>query len=255
MRYTTIITLLFSIIFTFSCETKREKKEEVKIPKSQTDSVETDSPEISFYFYEEKNDYPDAILEMFSPLGNQVFKPGKVPFEFNIKNYPFGDGLNNFQLKLILNSSDPVGYNMPIFQRELNEGTYRAIAYLVDEEGLALKEFGNYVDRDFRVGDTRPFPFSSEPYIAINLPNDGQTYNLGDEVTIDFLLLGGDLKQDKLKVIISIDGFQYDVNEVTPVRISDLPKGEHAISVKLVKKDGQELDGPFSSVRKRVMIQ
>ncbi|MCH7410638.1 hypothetical protein MM239_14615 [Belliella sp. DSM 111904] len=255
MRYTTIITLLFSLMITFSCDIKREKKEEVKIPKSQSVSSENDSPEVSFYFYEEKNDYPDAILEMFSPLGNQVFKPGKVPFEFNIKNYPFGDGLNDFQLKLILNSSDPIGYNMPIFQRELNEGTYRAIAYLVDEEGLALKEFGNFVDRDFRVGDTRPFPFSAEPYIAVNIPKDGQTYNTGEEVTIDFLLMGGDLKQDKLKVIISIDDFQYDVNEVTPVRISDLPKGEHAINVKLVKQDGQELDGPFSSIRKRVVIQ
>ncbi len=248
--------LVILIIFIFSaCESKREKKKEVKVPISNIDSLATEAAEISFYFYEEKNDYPDAILEMFSPLGNQVFKPGKVPFEFNIKNYPFADGLTGFQLKLILNSSDPIGYNMPIFQRDLKEGTYRAVAYLVDEEGLALKEFGNYVDRDFRVGDTRPFPFSAEPYLAVNIPYDQQAYRSDEEITIDFLLLGGDLNRDKLTVVISIDDINYEIKEVTPVRISNLPKGEHQITIKLIHDDGKELDGPFSMVKKRVVIK
>ncbi|MFN3802217.1 hypothetical protein [Belliella pelovolcani] len=254
MKHTYFCALVFFSLSLIACESKREKKAEMKTPISMSDSVSTETAEVSFYFYEEKNDYPDAILEMFSPLGNQVFKPGKVPFEFNIKNYPFADGLSGFQLKLILNASDPVGYNMPIFQRELKEGTYRAVAFLVDEEGLALKEFGNYVDRDFRVGDTRPFPFSSEPYLAVNLPYDKQEFNAEDEVTIDFLLLGGDLKLDQLKVIIAIDDAKYEVNEVTPVRISNLPKGEHLISVKLVQNNGKELDGPFSSVNKRIFV-
>ncbi|MFD2034917.1 hypothetical protein ACFSKL_08955 [Belliella marina] len=247
------LTLLVCTIF--SCETRREKKEEAKHKLSTADTLTTTPSEISFYFYEEKNDYPDAILEMFSPLGNQVFKPGKVPFEFNVKNYPYGEGLSGFQLKLILNSSDPIGYNMPIFQKELKEGTYRSIAYLVDQEGLMLKEFGNYVDRDFRVGDTSPFPYSEEPYIAVNLPTDKQTYTSEEEVTIDFLVLGGDLKKDNLKVIISIDDINYEVGQVTPVRIANLPKGEHFLSIRLVHKDGKELEGPFSTVRKSVVIQ
>ncbi|MCH7413327.1 hypothetical protein MM213_07525 [Belliella sp. R4-6] len=255
MKHIFFYALAFLICTIFSCESRREKKEEVKHKMQTSDSLEILSPEISFYFYEEKNDYPDAILEMFSPLGNQVFKPGKIPFEFNVKNYPYGEGLSGFQLKLILNSSDPVGYNMPIFQKELNEGTYRSIAYLVDGEGLMLKEFGNYVDRDFRVGDTRPFPYSAEPYIAVNLPADKQSYTSEQEVTIDFLVLGGDLKKDKLKVIIAVDEINYEVEQVTPVRIANLPKGEHLLTIKLVHKDGKELDGPFSTIRKSVIIQ
>lgn len=248
---------IFGIFFLLliSCESRREKKEEVKIPLTSSDSLSASLPEISFYFYEEKNDYPDAIIEMFSPLGNQVFKPGKVPFEFNVKNFPYGEGLSGFQLKLILNSGDPVGYNMPIFQKELKEGTYRAVAYLVDQEGLMLKEFGNYVDRDFRVGDTRPFPYSAEPYIAVNLPVEGQEFSAEEELTIDFLVLGGELKIDQLKVEISIDDMKYEIEQVTPVRIANLPKGEHNIVIKLMDKNGKELDGPFSTVRKKVIVK
>jgi hypothetical protein len=192
---------------------------------------------------------------MYSPLGNQKFKIGKIPFEFNIKNYPFDEGLNGFWLKMILNGGDPVGYNSPIFQKELKQGTYRAVAYLVDEEGLALKEFGNYVDRDFMVGETRAFPYQAEPYLVMNLPANEQRYGLGEEVTVDFLVLGGDLRQDKLKVVLELNGISYEMEKVSPVRIADLPLGEYNLRLRLVKKDGKELDGPFSSIKKIIIIE
>ena len=243
------------LFFLISCDSSREKKEEKIIVQESNMEEESLKKEISFYYYDEKNDYPDAIIEMFSPLGNQVFRPGKIPFEFNLKNFPYNEGLTGNQLKLILNSGDPVGYNMPIFNRELKEGTYRAVAYLVDKEGLALKEFGNYIDRDFMVGDTRPFPYSAEPYIVLNLPLNGQTYADSEEITIDFLLLGGDMKLDKLKVRINIGEFEYDIDEVRPVRIANLPKGTYNVSVQLLKKDNKPLDGPFSESSKTIVVQ
>ncbi|RZS95852.1 hypothetical protein [Cecembia calidifontis] len=245
-------SLLISLI---SCNTSREKQGELTVQTDSLEQAQGEGPAISFYFYEEKNDYPDAIIEMYTPLGNQKFRPGKVPFEFNIKNYPFASGMGGFQLMMILNGGDPVGYNAPIFQRELKEGTYRAVAYLVDAEGLALKEFGNYVDRDFMVGETRAFPYQAEPYIAVNLPRNGQVFPEGQEATVDFLVLGGDLKLDKLKVRIQLDAAEYELDQMTPVRIANLPKGEYALTVSLLKKDGKELDGPFSSVQKTIIIQ
>ncbi|EOZ96573.1 hypothetical protein A33Q_2343 [Indibacter alkaliphilus LW1] len=256
MRKQLLPIILIAVSFLFACESSREKKEEMVIlNEPETDSIAVERPEISFYFYEEKNDYPDAVIEMYSPLGNQKFRPGKIPFEFNIKNYPFESGMAGFQLKMILNSGDPVGYNSPIFQRELNEGTYRAVGYLVDEEGLALKEFGNFVDRDFMVGETRPFPYQAEPYLALNIPSNNTKFKEGEEVTIDFLLVGGDINLDRLKVQISLNEFQYEIQEVTPVRVANLPKGEYQLTLNLVRRDGKELDGPFSSIRKTLFIE
>jgi hypothetical protein len=243
------------LFFAFACESKREKKEEKIMIPEVADEEDVSKLPTSFYYYDEKAAFPEAVIEMFSPLGNQVFRPGKVPFEFNLKNYPYNEGLSGGQLKLILNSSDPVGYNMPVFSRELKEGTYRAVAYLVDEEGLALKEFGNYIDRDFRVGDTRPFPYSAEPYLVLNMPTHRQTYSEGEEVTIDFLLLGGDLLLDNLKVKITANEYVYEIEEIRPVRIANLPKGEYRLTVQLMKKDGKALDGPFSTANKLIVVQ
>ncbi|MGY6521808.1 MAG: hypothetical protein ACXIUD_08780 [Mongoliitalea sp.] len=247
--------VVFSIVFAcFSCESYREKQAE-KVILQENVADEAEAPEISFYFYQETNEYPDAILEMYTPLGNQVFRPGKVPFEFNIKNFPFDAGLGGFQLKMILNSGDPVGYNSPIFQRDLKEGTYRAVAYLVDADGLALKSFGNYVDRDFRVGDTRPFPYQAEPYIVLNKPSNNQELNEGEELIIDFLLLGGEMDLDQLKVDIHLNDLHYEVEQVIPVRVANLPKGDYQLTVSLLKKSGKELDGPFSSAKKSIIVR
>lgn len=255
MKNSSLLIFLFSFLIAWSCDSPKEKRDEMVILSETVDSLQTQITEISFFIYEEKNDFPDAIIEMYSPLGNQGFRPGKVPFEFNIKNYPFDAGLSGFQLNMILNSSDPVGYNSPIFQRDLNEGTYRAVAYLVDAEGLALKEFGNYVDRDFMVGDTRPFPYQAEPYIVLNMPLNNQKYTHLEEVTVDFLVVGGDMELDRLKVDIQLNEFHYELQQVTPVRIANLPKGDYMLSVKLMKRDGEELDGPFSSVTKALKIE
>ncbi|MFD2200123.1 hypothetical protein [Shivajiella indica] len=255
MKNSCLLIFLFSFFLVWSCDSPREKRDEMVILTQSEDSLQNQKPEISFFIYEEKNDYPDAIIEMYSPLGNQIFRPGKVPFEFNIKNYPFDAGLSGFQLNMILNSGDPVGYNSPIFQRDLNEGTYRAVAYLVDAEGLALKEFGNFVDRDFMVGDTRPFPYQAEPYIVLNMPLNNQKFKEQEEVTIDFLVVGGDIDLDKLKVDIQLNEFHYELRQVTPVRVTNLPKGDYLLTVKLMRRDGKELDGPFSSVKKGITIE
>lgn len=246
---------LLIILLAISCESKRERKKESIIHQETLDSAKTIQTKISFFHYEEKNDFPDAIIEMYTPLINQSFRPGKVPFEFNIKNYPFAEGLSGFQLNLILNSGDPIGYNMPIFQHELKVGTYRALAYLVDPEGLALKEFGNYIDRDFMVGDTRPFPYFAEPSIFLNLPRNQQRYSADQEVIIDFLVVGGDINADGLKVQITVNEFSYEIEEMTPVRVANLPKGEYRLYVNLLRKDGKELDGPFSKVSKTIIIE
>jgi hypothetical protein len=199
--------------------------------------------------------YPDAILEMYSPLGNENFKEGTVPFEFNIKNYPFHDEPKGFLLRLIINGDNSVSYHVPIFKKELNTGTYRAVAFLIDPQGIALKEFGNYVDRDFSVGDSQPFPESDEPYLVINLPDNNQVFATGEDVIIDFLLIGGDLKEDRLKFIVSVNGQEHEKKDLAPLKIGNLEPGEHLVDVKLVRENGEELAGIFSSGKRTITVK
>ncbi|OYX23749.1 MAG: hypothetical protein B7Z16_01920 [Algoriphagus sp. 32-45-6] len=251
------VILLFFGWFLGSCsEPKTKINESVQDHPIDSAMVESTQAKVTFFQYEDSSSHPDAILELFTPLGNQSFRPGKVPFEFNIKNFDLNEGGSDHpQLFLILNGGDPVGFFSPIFQRELAQGTYRAVAFLVDEEGLALKNFGNYVDRDFLVGDSRPFPYSAEPYLAINLPRNQQIVTFGEDVILDFLVLGGDMDLDDLKVKVELNSYSYEVEKMLPIRISNLPKGDYQLTIRLLRKNNQELEGPFSSVSKAFYVR
>ena len=256
MKKILFFPILFGVLLS-SCSEDKKKINESVVDNSADSLIGKEGlPKVTFYQYEDSSSYPDAILELYTPLGNQVFRPGKVPFEFNVKNFPFEEGVSeNPRLFLILNGGDPVGFFSPIFQRELTVGTYRVVAFLVDEEGLSLKNFGNYVDRDFLVGDSRPFPYSAEPFLALNFPRNAQILPLGEELVIDFLVLGGDMKLDDLKVQIHVNDFAYEIDRMQPIRVSNLPKGDYQVRVKLVRKDGKELEGPFSTITKTVYVR
>jgi hypothetical protein len=245
------------ILFIWACsEEKKKINEEVMEISQDSLSLNLSQQKVTFYQYEDSSDYPDAILELYTPLGNQVFRPGKVPFEFNIKNFPFEEqSAERFLLFNILNGGDPAGFRTPIFQRQLEEGSYRVVAYLVDEEGLALKNFGNYVDRDFQVGDSRPFPYSAEPYLAVNLPRNNQIVDAEHELIIDFLVVGGDMKLDGLKVRIEVGEFSYEIDHMAPVRVANLLPGTYQVQISLLRNDGKELEGPFSSVTKTIIVR
>ncbi|MDX5466080.1 MAG: hypothetical protein LPJ99_04355 [Cyclobacteriaceae bacterium] len=213
-------------------------------------------PQVAFYQLEDSSKYPDAILELYTPLGNQIFRPGKVPFEFNIKNFPLEtSNPGTPHLFTIINGGDPVGQLSPIFQKELTQGTYRIVGYLVDAEGLTLKNFGNYVDRDFMVGDSRAFPYSAEPFLAVNFPRNGNVLAVGEDLIVDFLVLGGDMELDELKVKILVNDFSYEIDHMAPVRVENLPPGAYQVKIQLLRKDGKELEGPFSLVSKSVIVR
>ena len=213
-------------------------------------------PKVAFYQLEDSSQFPDAILELYTPLGNQIFRPGKVPFEFNIKNFVLEtSNPGTPHLFTIINGGDPVGQLSPIFQKELTQGTYRIVGYLVDEEGLALKNFGNYVDRDFMVGDSRAFPYSAEPFLAVNLPRNGNVLTVGEDLIVDFLVLGGDMELDQLKVKILVNDFSYEIDHMAPVRVENLPPGAYQVKIQLLRKDGKELEGPFSLVSKSIIVR
>jgi len=74
-------------------------------------------------------------------------------------------------------------------------------------------------------------------------------------VIIDFLVVGGDMKLDGLKVSVAINDLSYEVKEMSPIRVENLPKGDYQVKVRLKRTDGQELEGPFSTVSKSIIVR
>lgn len=195
---------------------------------------------------------PDANIELYRPLGNEQFEPGKVPFEFNIKNYQFG---KENPMMMVINDGNPVSYSQAIFSKEFNTGTYRLVAYLTDGKGLALKEYGNYVDRDFLVGHSRPIPAGDEPYLMVNLPRDSEDMSKNEPLILDFLVIGGEMETDQLEIMVEIGEFRHVTNKMEPLAIDGLTEGDHVLYVHLLRKDGKSLENIFSSVRRQVIVR
>lgn len=240
--------LIFATVCLIACTPKPSQEETL----SENMEEET-TPEVPITVTVMPSEaFPDAMIELYRPLGNETFSAGRVPFEFNIKNYPFGQ---QRPLMIAINGGDPQAYPQAVFSKEFNAGTYRAVAFLTDENGMALREFGNFVDRDFLVGQSRPFPAGDEPYLMVNYPRQNQEYAVGDSVIVDFLVVGGDLKLDGLSVEVKVGDLVYKASSTDAIQLQNLPVGEHVVRIDLVKNNGKELSGIFASASRRIVVK
>tara|TARA_R110002049_G_scaffold69430_1_gene179894 strand:+ start:3204 stop:3971 length:768 start_codon:yes stop_codon:yes gene_type:complete len=247
-------TIALLLVFMYACDSTNKKSEALVDQQNEAPNELKESivEKIQFEKLVTATN-PDAMLDIYNPIGNEDFKEGKVAFSFNIRNH--GLGREN-PLMLSLNGASPKPYTLPNFQMDLNKGTYRAVAFLVNEEGLALKEYGNFSQRDFTVGGSRPFPEDEEPYVILHLPIEQQSYAADEQVVVDFLYLGGAPDSDGVKVLIEIDGQQFITEEIVPVKLSKIEKGTHSLKVSLIKAgNGEELSGVFSSQTRNILIE
>ncbi|GAB3658650.1 hypothetical protein GCM10028791_31720 [Echinicola sediminis] len=245
-----IVLILFAFV---SCNSKNDKAADNG---SIQEEMNEETPrQVKFRYEMESAAYPDAMLELYSPLEDQTFEEGKVAFEFNVKNYPFDQGNSGSSLKMIINGNDPVDCERPAFNKEFQTGAYKVLAYLVDKKGIALKAYGNYVDRGFAVGNSSPFPETAAPIIGINMPHNGQEYAEDETITIDFIMVGGDLEEDKLKVKVTVGQEEYLIERLGLIKMTGLSAGEHEVTVALVDNEGKELPGIFTKSIKRIKVK
>jgi len=244
----------FGLVLMVSCDSSTNKTESSTVQQNEGQlSAEEPSAESPIFekFQPEMN--PDAMLDIYNPFGNEDFEIGKVAFSFNIRNH--GLGQKN-PLMLSLNGGTSKPYTQPNFQLELNKGTYRAVAYLLNEEGFALKEYGNYSARDFTVGGSKPFPEEDAPYLILHLPNEAQVYPSNEPVIVDFLYLGGGPESDGVEVHVEVGDAVFTLKEIASVKIENLSKGAYRLRVSLRDANtGKELDGIFSSYTRNIEIQ
>ncbi|MBM3425466.1 MAG: hypothetical protein FJX97_00600, partial [Bacteroidetes bacterium] len=74
-----LILLLFLSLWVTSCSSDpKETKESAQVEASDSTPVEEALGPIAFTPEDSLSFFPDAILELNTPLGNQVFKPGEV---------------------------------------------------------------------------------------------------------------------------------------------------------------------------------
>lgn len=196
---------------------------------------------------------PDAMIDIYSPAGDEDFDSGKVPFSVNIRNYPLG---KERPFMLSLNGAAPKTHAIPSFQLELEKGAYRAVTFLLDEQGFALKEYGNFSVRQFTVGGAEPTGGGLQPSLLLHLPQEQQQYTEGQPILIDFIYLGGDPALDGVAIQVELGNYKHKTQKMTPLFLSEVPKGDYDLSIRLLSMEsGQAIPGTFTSMTRSIRVE
>lgn len=246
-----LLAALCCLLLIVSCDSSETKNESV------TSSEMPDSRQLeeSDWKLEEipSSGMPDALLDMYTPAGNENFDAGKVSFSFNIRNYPLG---KDRPLMVAVNGRTAIAQGSPSFGLQLEKGAYQVVAFLLDERGLALKEYGNYSERYFTVAGAEPFSESPHPALYLHLPAEEQQFDWGEPVPVDFLYLGGDPVLDGISIQVEIGTFRYRTQKVGAVAISGLPRGTFDLQVRLLASDsGTTIPGRFTTVSRKIRVE
>ncbi len=269
-------------LFLTSCNSQDEKlKEGEKVDTIAVDNTPSDkeavaedttgllkSGEITLRPLVQSPDFPDAILELNKPEENGKLKPGKVEFNYEIKNYELKGQTSGFchdkcanskdgqHIHLIFNNEPYLAKYEPKFEEELKEGHYVALSFLSRSYHESLKHRQAYDLRQFTVGKaanknidlTQPMLFYSRPkgeYVGSDTKN----------ILLDFYIVNTDLAENGNKVRATINGNEFTINQWKPYLIEGLPMGETKIKLELLDKENKPVKAPFNPVERTITLK
>ncbi len=262
MKSTNNAIILSSLFFlVISCgPTKQESSKE----DAQVEEVKP----ISLVKVPASPEYADATLGM----ANMDVKKGdstySASFNFEVANYELGvqtadaatRGIANSgkgqHIHFIVDNGPYSAHYTPAFTKEMNEGYYTVLAFLSRSYHESVKNGQAFWVDVVKVGEPTEGPdvdLSSE-HMFYSRPKG--TYS-GDDIQnlmLDFFLLNTAISPEGNKIIATINGTQFTIDEWVPYYIQGLEPGEVTVKLELVDKDGQVIPGPFNTVERTVKL-
>jgi len=213
-------------------------------------------------------DFPDAILQLNTPEENGKFEPGKVKFNYEIKNYELKGQTSGFchdqcanskdgqHIHLIFNNEPYLAKYEPEFEEELKDGHYVTLSFLSRSYHESLKQREAYDLRQFVVGKaedknidlTQPMLFYSRPkgeYVGKDTKN----------VLLDFYLVNTSLSENGNKVRATINGNEFIITDWKAYLIEGLPMGETTIKLELLDSENKLMNVPFNPVERTITLK
>lgn len=269
-------------LFLNSCDSKNEKSKEAE----NVDTLATDNTSVAKEAVSEDTvgvlksgdltlrplvqspDFPDAILELNKPEENGKLKPGKVEFNYEIKNYELKGQTSGFchdqcsnskdgqHIHLILNNEPYIAKYEPKFEEELKEGHYVALSFLSRSYHESLKHSQAYDLRQFVVGKAPNKNIDlTQPMLFYSRPKGEYVGNDTKNILLDFYLVNTELSENGNKVKATINGNEFTITQWKPYLIEGLPMGETKIKLELLDKDNKPVKAPFNPVERKITLK
>lgn len=270
--YLIITALLFGML---SCnneesyDTKDERTTAKEIEESDFMSDE-DEDKITLTKIESFETFPDAKLRLTQPTSESL-EEGENEFEFNVENYALEEqtsdalemGLANSakgqHVHFIINNGPYGAKYDKAFTKDLPVGDHVMLAFLSRSYHMAVKNEHSYVLKKFRVGkptnDQKMAVDFNAPHLFYSRPKGTYKGKDTEKVLLDFFLINNDLSKDGNKVVATINGKEFILDDWAPYAIKGLPMGENTIALQLVDAEGNYIRGPFNKVERTITLE
>ncbi len=210
--------------------------------------------------------YEDAVLTLKEPFHEKV-PADSVYFDFVVSSYDLGvqtedatsRGIANSgkgqHIHLIVNNGPYSAHYDPTFKKAMEPGNYTILAFLSRSYHESVKNTNAFITTQLTVGNVpREDVDFSQKHLFYSRPKG--TYKGDDtkKLMLDFYLLNTELASDGNKVKATINGKEFLIDEWAPFYIENAPLGELTVSLELIDKDGNYIEGPFNKVTRKVTL-
>ena len=210
---------------------------------------------ISLTKLEGSTNYNEAKLTL-----NSFNENDNNEFDFEVENYELGiQTENEFKFKLansakgqhihfIVNNGPYSAHYSKNFQKKLKDGNNIILAFLSRSHHESVKNPNAYVFT--QIGEGEKIDMEKE-YLFYSRPKGSYTGKDTERLLLDFYLVNTSISAEGNKVRVTIQDYEFLIDEWAPYIIEGLPKGEISIKLELLNSFGELIENPFNpSVRK-----
>ena len=208
-------------------------------------------------------EFPSAKLAINSPADGAVLLEGNVPFSFAVTGdkYKLSEQTGDANTKncansakgqhihLILNNEPYSAHYEAEFNKELQPGSYTALAFLSRSYHESLKHEDAYTLTQFAIGDTQVDSIDLKAeHLFYSRPKGSYEGEDINNVMLDFYLVNTSISEGGNYVAVTIDNSaEFKITKWVPYFMEGLSVGEHTIKIQLMDKDGSYIEGPFNT--------
>ena len=263
------LSLAFSSLLWLSCNQAPQPKEKMPEVPQEEETIINDSTAVVTL---ESNgikltevtspEFPDTKLSLNNPEGGSALEEGAVSFSFNVEggDYVLGSQTTDAEIKgcansgkgqhihLILNNEPYSAHYEAGFEKELDAGSYVALAFISRSYHESLKHEGAAVLTQFSVGGAEVESFDLEAeHLFYSRPKGNYEGEAVNKVMLDFYLVNTEIDEGGNYVQVTIDDeTTFKIVKWVPYFMEGLSLGDHKIKIELMNAEGVNIEGPFN---------
>lgn len=277
MRRNTLLSM-FGIFVLIALITLGCKQTQDVADQSSTEESQSDEPKVEIVVGERSPAFPDAKVR-FNVINNgDVLEDNKVSVIVDVWNYELGIQTDTPRAKEIANSAkgqhahiildnDPYFANyqagVPFDLGELDEGAHSLVVFPSRSYHESVKAEGSADFVNFYVGKQEGEFMLDEtkPTIIYSRPKGKYEGKDAEKIMLDFYLLNAELGENSYKAKYTIrkneanaQEYSITMTEWYPAFVIGLESGEYIITLQLLDKDGNLVDGPFNNTERSISV-